>query len=368
MMGADRRSSALANLTNCQTAWGAAIDEENPNRIPDWGAAKEDAMSSTERLGGSVSAGLYDVAVLVPCHNEERTIARVVADFRTALPKATVYVYDNNSSDRTIDLATEAGAVVRGEIRQGKGHVVRRMFSDIEADVYVLVDGDATYDAASAPTMVAMLIEDRLDMLVAARLDREEAAYRRGHRAGNWLLTRIVTYIFGRAFTDILSGYRVFSRRFVKSFPGLSRGFEIETELTVHALELELPVKELPTPYYSRPPGSASKLSTWDDGFRILRTILKLYRAERPLQFFGSIGLLLVVVSVALAIPILITYFREGLVPRLPTAVLSTGLMLLGFLSIAVGLILDTVTRGRHEAKLFAYLAFRAPGEKRSQK
>ncbi len=227
-------------------------------------------MSSTERLGGSVSAGLYDVAVLVPCHNEERTIARVVADFRTALPKATVYVYDNNSSDRTIDLATEAGAVVRAEIRQGKGHVVRRMFSDIEADVYVLVDGDATYDAASAPTMVAMLIEDRLDMLVAARLDREEAAYRRGHRAGNWLLTRIVTYIFGRAFTDILSGYRVFSRRFVKSFPGLSRGFEIETELTVHALELELPVKELPTPYYSRPPGSASKLSTWDDGFRIL--------------------------------------------------------------------------------------------------
>jgi len=325
-------------------------------------------MSSDERLVRNVTGTRHQVAVLVPCYNEEQAIAKVIADFRAAMPDATVYVYDNNSTDGTVAAARAAGAVVRRETYQGKGHVVRRMFNDVEADVYVLVDGDATYDAPSAPAMVGKLVEERLDMVVATRIDRDEAAYRRGHRTGNMLLTRFVAHMFGRSFTDILSGYRAFSRRFVKSFPILSGGFEVETELTVHALELELPVGEIATPYYSRVSGSASKLSTWSDGFRILWTVLKLYRAERPLQFFGSIGLLLVVVSVALAIPILITYFREGLVPRLPTAVLSTGLMLLGFLSIAVGLILDTVTRGRHEAKLIAYLAFRAPGEKRSQK
>jgi glycosyltransferase involved in cell wall biosynthesis len=310
-----------------------------------------------------VSKSLHDVAVLIPCHNEERAIATVVTDFRAALPGATVYVYDNNSSDQTVALATAAGAVVRTEVRQGKGHVVRRMFCDVEADVYVLVDGDATYDPASAPAMVAMLIRDQLDMVVAARVDHDKKAYRPGHRAGNRLLTSIVTYIFGRAFTDILSGYRVFSRRFVKSFPGLSIGFEVETELTVHALELELPVNEVATPYSSRPSGSASKLSTWYDGLRIFGTILKLYRTERPLQFFGTIGLSLVVISVGLAIPIFVTYFEEGIVPRLPTAVLSTGLTLLGFLLMVAGLILDTVTRGRREAKLMAYLALRAPGE-----
>ncbi len=239
------------------------------------------------------------------------------------------------------------------------------MFNDIEADIYVLVDGDATCDAPSAPEMIAMLVDDRLDMVVATRVDREEAAYRRGHRTGNLLLTGFVTHIFGRAFTDILSGYRVFSRRFVKSFPILSGGFEIETELTVHALELELPVGELATPYYSQPEGSASKLSTWQDGFRILWTVLKLYRAERPLALFGSLGIALAIMAVGLAIPIFITYLEEGIVPRLPTAILSTGLMLLAFLSIAVGLILDTVTRGRREAKLIAYLALRAPGEER---
>lgn len=305
------------------------------------------------------------MAILVPCYNEERAIAKVVADFRAAAPDATIYVYDNNSTDNTAEVAKQAGAIVRRETHQGKGYVVRRMFNDVEADAYVLVDGDATYDAPSAPAMIAKLVEDRLDMVVATRVDREQAAYRPGHRTGNWLLTGIVTHIFGHAFTDILSGYRVFSRRFVKSFPILSGGFEIETELTVHALELELPVGEVATPYYSRPSGSTSKLSTWQDGFRILRTVLKLYRAERPLPFFGAFGTALVIMSIGLALPIVVTYVQQGLVPRLPTAVLSTGLMLLGFLSIAVGLILDTVTRGRREAKLIAYLALRAPGEDR---
>jgi hypothetical protein len=232
-----------------------------------------------------------------------------------------------------------------------------------EADIYVLVDGDATYDAPSAPAMISKLVDERLDMVVAARADRDEAAYRRGHRTGNRLLTGFVAHM--RSFTDILSGYRVFSRRFVKSFPILSGGFEIETELTVHALELELPVGEVATPYYSRPSGSASKLSTWSDGYRIMWTVLKLYRAERPLSLFGTFGVALAIISIGLAVPIFITYVQGGLVPRLPTAVLSTGLMLLAFLSLAVGLILDTVTRGRRELKLIAYLALRAPGEER---
>jgi glycosyltransferase involved in cell wall biosynthesis len=316
-------------------------------------------------LRGRMTERRLDVAILVPCYNEERAIAKVVADFRAALPDATIYVYDNNSTDGTVEAATQAGAVVRRETHQGKGYVVRRMFNDIEADVYVLVDGDATYDAPSAPAMIGKLVDDRLDMVVGCRVDREEAAYRPGHRAGNYLLTGFVAHVFGRAFSDILSGYRVFSRRFVKSFPILSGGFEIETELTVHALELELPVGEVLTPYYSRPAGSASKLSTWHDGFRILWTVQKLYRAERPLALFGSFGIALGLISIGLAIPIIATYLEVGLVPRLPTAILSTGLMLLAFLSIACGLILDTVTRGRREMKLIAYLALRAPGEDR---
>ena len=322
-------------------------------------------MPQNESSSEPMSESRYEVAVLVPCYNEERAIAQVVADFRAALPCATVYVYDNNSTDGTVEAAQRAGAVVRRETHQGKGHVVRRMFNDIEADIYLLVDGDATYDAPSAPKLVAKLRDDRLDMVVGSRIDRETAAYRPGHRTGNLMLTGFITHIFGRAFTDILSGYRVFSRRFVKSFPILSGGFEIETELTVHALELELPVGELPTPYYSRPAGSASKLSTWHDGFRILWTVLKLYRAERPLALFGSLGLALAIMAIGLVIPVFITYLEEGLVPRLPTAVLSTGLMVVAVLSIACGLILDTVTRGRREAKLIAYLALRAPGEER---
>ena len=251
---------------------------------------------------------------------------------------------------------------MRRETRQGKGNVVRRMFADVDADIYVLVDGDATYDAASARAMIGRLTEDRLDMVVAARVEKDEAAYRPGHRTGNRLLTRFFASAFGATFTDILSGYRVFSRRFVKSFPVLSRGFEIETELAVHALELELPVAEVATPYYARPAGSASKLSTWRDGLRILATIVGLFRSERPLAFFSAIGGVLALVSVVLAIPIFVTYLQQGIVPRLPTAVLSTGLMLLAFLSIVAGLVLDTVTRGRREMKLIAYLQQRAPG------
>jgi glycosyltransferase involved in cell wall biosynthesis len=308
------------------------------------------------------------VAVLVPCFNEEATIAKVVADFRAALPEAAIYVYDNNSADGTVDVARAAGALVRRETHQGKGNVVRRMFADVDADVYVLVDGDATYDAASARTMIARLVEERLDMVVGARVDQHEAAYRLGHRTGNRLLTRFFALAFHATFSDILSGYRVFSRRFVKSFPVLSRGFEIETEFSVHALELELAVAEMPTPYYARPEGSTSKLSTWRDGWRILLTIVGLYRSERPLAFFSGLGVVLAIVSVGLAIPIFVTYFEQGIVPRIPTAILSTGLMLLASLSIVAGLVLDTVTRGRREIKLIAYLEQAPPGEARDRR
>jgi glycosyltransferase involved in cell wall biosynthesis len=297
------------------------------------------------------------IAVLVPCFNEAAAVATVVADFRKALPTAEIFVYDNNSSDRTATVAREAGAEVRTERRQGKGHVVRRMFADIDADIYVLVDGDATYDAASAPRMIDALVSDHLDMVVGLRVDKAQAAYRTGHRAGNWMLTGFLSVVFGQAFTDILSGYRVFSRRFVKSFPVLSDGFEIETELAVHALELALPVVEIETPYYARPEGSFSKLNTWRDGFRILGTILKLYRSEKPLRFFAAIGVFLMLISIGLAIPIIITYLEQGIVPRLPTAVLSMGLMILAMLSLSSGMVLDTVTRGRREMKLLAYLS-----------
>jgi glycosyltransferase involved in cell wall biosynthesis len=303
------------------------------------------------------------VAVLVPCFNEEAAVGKVVADFRAALPEAAIYVYDNNSTDRTAAVARAAGALVRRETHQGKGNVVRRMFADIDADVYVLVDGDATYDAPSARVMMTRLLEERLDMVVAARVSQEAAAYRPGHRTGNRLLSGFFAKVFRTTFTDILSGYRVFSRRFVKSFPVLSLGFEIETELSVHALELELAVAEVPTPYYARPEGSLSKLSTWRDGLRILGTMLELYRSERPLAFFSGIGVTLAIMSIGCAIPIFVTYFERGIVPRIPTAILSTGLMLLAFLSIVAGLVLDTVTRGRREAKLIAYLQQRAPGE-----
>ena len=321
------------------------------------------AAELAEGRRGTVVDARRRIAVLVPCFNEEGTIARVIADFRANLPDAEIYVYDNNSTDRTIEVARASGATVRRERRQGKGHVVRRMFGDIDADIYVLVDGDATYDAASVHAMIARLLDSALDMVVGARRDQEEAAYRPGHRLGNRMLTGFVDRVFGASFADMLSGYRVFSRRFVKSFPALSGGFEIETELTVHALNLELPVAEIETPYFARPAGSVSKLSTWRDGLRILRTIVRLYRAERPLPFFSGVGALLAVVAIVLAIPIFVTYLELGLVPRLPTALLSTGLMILAFLAVACGMVLDTVTRGRREMKMLAYLAQKAPDE-----
>ena len=309
------------------------------------------------------------IAVLVPCYNEEVAITKVIEDFRQALPGAVIHVYDNNSSDRTSEVAREAGAIVGREVRQGKGNVVRRMFADVDADIYLLVDGDATYDAPSAPAMVEKLIAENLDMVVGTRVDREAAAYRRGHRSGNAIFTWFVASMFGSSFTDILSGYRVFSRRFVKSFPALSGGFEIETELTIHALELGMPVDEVETPYFSRPEGSASKLNTWRDGMRISWMIQRLYRTERPLQFFGLVALAFAATSVALAVPIIEYYLLTGLVPRFPTAILATGLMLAAFLALTSGLVLDTVTRGRREMKRLAYLAHRAPSlmERRAQ-
>jgi glycosyltransferase involved in cell wall biosynthesis len=306
----------------------------------------------------TVNAQSYRVAVILPCFNEEATIADVVRDFRAALPQAVVYVYDNNSKDRTVEIARTAGAVVRRETRQGKGHVVRRMFADVEADIYVLADGDGTYDAASAPAMVEKLVDEQLDMVVGSRLTTYEGeAFRRGHRFGNDLLTGFLGLCFGRTFTDILSGYRVFSRRFVKSFPALSVGFETETELSVHALELRMPIAEFVTAYKARPAGSASKLRTYRDGFRILMMILNLFKEERPLAFFSIISGALALIAVALSYPVFITYIETGLVPRFPTAILSTGLMILASLSLTCGFVLDTVTHGRREMKRLAYLA-----------
>src|ERR1700676_4311064 len=336
----------------------AAQDPKRPPKLRGDLAGMAEALAQfAQREFRQPEPAQMRIAVLVPCFNEEAAIASVIADFHKALPSADIFVYDNNSSDRTVAVAREAGAEVRSERRQGKGHVVRRMFADVDADIYVLVDGDATYDAASAPRMIDALVSDHLDMVVALRVDQAVAAWRPGHRIGNRMLTGFLSSVFGQVFKDILSGYRVFSRRFFKSFPVLSDGFEIETELTVHALELALPVTEIATPYYARPEGSFSKLNTWRDGFRILGTILKLYRSEKPLRFFIAIGIFLTLVSIALAIPIIVTYLEEGIVPRLPTAVLSTGLMILGVLSVSSGLVLDTVTRGRREMKLLAYLS-----------
>ena len=302
------------------------------------------------------------VAVVLPCFNEEAAIAETVAGFRAALPSATIYVYDNNSSDRTVAIARDAGAVVRSERQQGKGNVVRRMFADVDADIYVMADGDLTYDPAAAPAMVAMLVDEQLDMVVGTRQHDAAEAYRGGHVLGNRLFTSLLSRLFGRSFSDIFSGYRVFSRRFVKSFPVLSEGFEIETEISVHALELKMPVGEVATAYGARPEGSASKLSTYRDGWRILRTIGTLYRVERPVLFYGSVGALILAVAVVLSIPLVLTYLDTGLVPRVPTAILITGMAIVATLCFFAGLILDTVTRGRREVRRLAYLALPAPG------
>ena len=302
------------------------------------------------------------IAVLLPCYNEEAAIGATVAGFKAALPDATIYVYDNNSRDRTREIAAQAGAVVRTERQQGKGHVVRRMFADIDADVYVMADGDLTYDPAASPAMVDMLLAEQLDMVVGTRRHEAKDAYRGGHVLGNRVFTGLLSGLFGRSFSDIFSGYRVFSRRFVKSFPVLSEGFEIETEMSVHALELKMPVGEVETSYGARPEGSHSKLSTYGDGWKILKTIANLYRVERPVLFYGSIGALLVIAAIILAEPLVETYLQTGLVPRFPTAILVTGMVIVAVLCFFAGLILDTVTRGRREVRRLAYLSLSAPG------
>ncbi|GAA4717466.1 glycosyltransferase [Sphingomonas lutea] len=305
------------------------------------------------------------IAVVLPCYNEEAAIALTVAGFRDALPSAIIYVYDNNSRDRTREVAAAAGAVVRVERQQGKGHVVRRMFADIEADVYIMADGDLTYDPKAAPAMVEQLLAEELDMVVGTRRHEEKDAYRGGHVLGNKVFTGLLSGLFGRSFSDIFSGYRVFSRRFVKSFPVLSSGFEIETEMSVHALELRMPVGEVETAYAARPEGSESKLSTFRDGWRILKTIATLYRIERPVLFFGSVGALLLVAAIILSVPLVITYLDTGLVPRFPTAILATGLVIIAVLCFFAGLILDTVTRGRREMRRLAYLSIPGPRDER---
>jgi len=303
--------------------------------------------------------GLESIAVLIPCYNEEKTIARVVSEFRAALPYAQIYVYDNNSTDGTAARASSAGAIVRKEVRQGKGNVVRRMFADVDASAYVMVDGDSTYDAADAVVMLRLLREQRLAMIVGRRVEQSASAYRPGHVLGNMFFTRSVAWLFGTSFEDILSGYRVFSRAFVKSFPAFSGGFEIETELTVHALTLGLPVAEVSTAYGVRPQGSQSKLSTYQDGLRIVWTIFNLFKNEKPLTFFSLLAGFLMLSSAILAYPIVVTFLRTGLVPRFPTAILSTGLAVSALLMFSCGLILDTVTKGRRETKALAYLNVR---------
>ena len=317
-------------------------------------------QSIMERAGVEISSDIK-VAVLIPCYNEATPIGSVVADFRAALPDADIYVYDNNSTDDTAEVARAAGAIVRVETQQGKGNVVRRMFADIDADVYVMVDGDNTYEAKAAPNLIARLTEETLDMVSGCRVTEIQEAYRPGHRFGNWMLTSLVAHIFGKRTKDMLTGYRVFSRRFVKSFPALSRGFEIETELTVHALELRMPIADVDTAYIDRLPGSDSKLNTIRDGLRILKMIALLVKEERPLAFFGGIGVFFGVVSIVLGVPIVIEYLETGLVPRFPTAILASAIMVIGVLSVMSGLILDTVTLGRREAKRMAYLSFPAP-------
>jgi glycosyltransferase involved in cell wall biosynthesis len=300
----------------------------------------------------------HRIAVLVPCRNEAATVGTVVAEFQAALPGAAVYVYDNGSVDGTAQIAQRAGAIVRAESRPGKGGVVRRMLGEVDADVYVVVDGDATYDAASAPRMVDALVAGDLDMVTAIRVEQGDgAAYRRGHRLGNRAFNALLGALFGSRPADMLSGYRVLSRRFAKSFPAASRGFEIETELTVHALEQRLPTAEIHTPYFERPAGSQSKLSTYRDGLRILQMTVMLYRDERPLAFFGVFALLFGIVGLILGGSVVVEYMETRLVPRFPTAILATGLMLLSFLALGCGLILHNVARGQREMKRLAYLA-----------
>lgn len=311
------------------------------------------------RLAPGEAASL-NIAILLPCYNEGLVIRTVIERFRAAFPDANIYVYDNNSSDGSAEIARSAGAIVRSEPRQGKGFVVRRMFADIDADIYIMCDADETYDASAAPQLVETLLEQGLDMVVGTRVDTGGTAYRPAHKFGNWLLTSLVGTMFGDGFSDMLSGYRVFSRRFIKSFPLMSQGFEIETELTIHALQLEMPVMEIPTRFKDRVAGSESKLQTVSDGTRILWTIVTLLKQERPFALFGTAALALLALSLLCGTPVITEYLQTGTVPRLPMAVLATGTMILACLSLFSGLILDTVTRGRHEAKRLRYLEFQS--------
>lgn len=327
--------------------------------MPDIARKIRDELAAVHPAATLISG--RSIAVLLPCYNEATTIGAVVEGFQKALPGATIYVYDNNSSDDTRAEAERVRAVVRREAHQGKGHVVRRMFADIDADIYVLADGDMTYDPAAAGTLIDRLVTDNLDMVVGTRLATEDTAYRRGHRTGNRAFNIAVSRLFGAGFTDILSGYRVFSRRFAKSFPAASGGFEIETELSIHALDLRLAVAEIPLRYEARPNGSTSKLKTYRDGLRISWTILKMFRALQPLRFFGVIALALGIASIGLALPVFATYFETGLVPRLPTFVAAVGLMQLAMLAGAVGLVLHEVAASRRELKRLQYLALPSP-------
>ena len=332
-----------------------AAAAELPRTLPTWTA--EPASRRRARTPRPLT-----IAVLIPCFNEEAAIGKVVEDFRAALPEATIYVYDNNSTDRTMLHARAAGAVVRTEALQGKGHVVRRMFADIDADAFILVDGDDTYDATAASGMLHLLFDRQLDMVSAARYPDHTGAYRFGHRFGNRVLSGMVRRVFGNGIGDLLSGYRVFSRRFVKSFPALARGFETETEFTIHALALNMPMQEVRAAYRGRPAGSRSKLNTVTDGLRILRAILALIQQERPLQSFSLLAALLLFGGFGLGGPVVLEFLHTGLVARLPTALLATGLVLLGFLSLACGLVLDALARGRKELKRLAYLAMPLAG------
>ncbi|MEE8139663.1 MAG: glycosyltransferase family 2 protein [Alphaproteobacteria bacterium] len=324
--------------------------------------------SAVSKAPNDADFGDLTIAVVIPCLNEEVAIAGVVNDFRAALPSARIYVYDNASTDNTADVAGQAGAIVRSEPERGKGNVVRRMFADIDAEIFVLVDGDATYPADQAPKMIAALIDGQLDMITGARIAQQNAAYRPGHRFGNRFITTLVGLTFGQRFSDILSGYRVLSHRLVKSFPALSKGFEIETEITVHALEMRLASAEMEIPYFERPEGSSSKLRTVRHGIAIVKTIFVLIKEERPLEFFSIFFVLFELAAIILAWPIVMEYLETGLVPRFPTAILSTGLTLLGFLSLACGLILDTVTHSRREIKRLHYLALPGLPVRRAQR
>lgn len=304
------------------------------------------------------------IAVLLPCYNEETAIAGVIKDFQSVLPSAQIYVYDNNSTDRTADVARSSGAIVRSEIYQGKGNVVRRMLADIDADVYVMADGDGTYDTSAAGRLIDELVTNNLDMVVGTRMGGGEEAYRRGHQWGNRFFNRVVGHLFGESFSDILSGYRVLSRRFAKSFPVTSSGFEIETELSVHALDLKIATAEIKLPYGARPEGSESKLNTYRDGARILWTIAMLYKELKPGRFFGSAGVVLMLASLGLGLPLVATFLETGLVPRFPTAILATGIMQLGFLALGCGLVLESVAQGRREAKRMRYLYLKSVAEK----